>query len=175
MTLALVWLVHEREDERIRGQLAGDVGIAVASLQRELALSLELLRSFRRLFEISPEITREQFRTVATDALRTHPEIQAIEWLPRVSAADRPRFEQAARDDGFRGFEFTERRRDRQPPNELGNQTEVEKILRFDRLQELAHATMVLALNIGAKSQSLHPYPTLDDLFESDERPPADE
>ena len=41
--------------------------------------------------------------------LLRHKSIQALEWIPRVPYAERPRYEAQAQNDGFRGFRFTDR------------------------------------------------------------------
>jgi PAS domain S-box-containing protein len=51
---------------------------------------------------------------VAADLLKRHPEIQAVEWVPRVRASEREAMETTARQQGVQDFQFTE-------PSETGS------------------------------------------------------
>ena len=80
----------------------------MASLDREIALNFEVLHSMKILFDRSEFPTDEEFARAATATLDRHPNIQALEWIPRVSHADRSSFETARRA-RFHSFEFTDR------------------------------------------------------------------
>src|SRR5579884_174921 len=62
-----------------------------------------------------------------------------------------------------------------QPPDELGDQPELQQVLGLHLLEELPHGPLVLATDIGAKAHSLDPDPPPDDVLEAHEGPPADE
>ena len=68
---------------------------------------LEVLHAVERFYESSPEISREQFNTFVSGALQRFPGIRALEWIPRVAAADRAATELNARE-AFPQFQFTE-------------------------------------------------------------------
>ena len=71
--------------------------------------SVTALESTRSFLEIAGPVSRADFAAFAGPQLRAHAEMQALSWVPRVSAAERPAYEQSAQDDGFPGFQFTER------------------------------------------------------------------
>lgn len=52
---------------------------------------------------------RMEFRSFVRPFLERHPSIQALEWIPRVSAQERAKYEAEARADGFPGFQITEK------------------------------------------------------------------
>lgn len=54
-------------------------------------------------------MSREEFRAFTAPALDRHPAVQALEWIPRVQAADRTAYENAVQGMGFPEFRFTER------------------------------------------------------------------
>ena len=54
------------------------------------------------------EAGRREFRTFAAAIMTGNSGIQALEWIPRVPAAARETYEQAARDDGLATFQVTE-------------------------------------------------------------------
>jgi len=67
----------------------------------------ELLLSMQNMFLLKPDLTAEEFHKWAGLALKRHPTIQALEWVPRTSDADRQKLTQAVRASGYPGFEFT--------------------------------------------------------------------
>lgn len=80
----------------------------VELLRSHLLRSTEILNSITAVFEASAEVTRDEFRRFVTPALTRQPELQALEWIPRVPAAERLRYEQLAAADGLDGFMVTE-------------------------------------------------------------------
>ena len=82
----------------------------VASLRLGITSTIEVIRSIRAFYDASKEVERTEFRAfVAHELAEEYHAIQALEWIPRVAAADRAAFEEAARADGLAGFGFTER------------------------------------------------------------------
>jgi signal transduction histidine kinase len=79
-----------------------------AALQRAINSTLEILHSIRAFYASSREVEREEFRVFVTNALGRHPEIQSLEWLPRVTDAQRDALEQAVRKEGHDGFTITD-------------------------------------------------------------------
>lgn len=77
-------------------------------LRSDMLRTMEILHSVQALFEVKPEVSRAEFHHFVQSALVRLPELQALEWIPRVSAADRGKFEARARADGFQSFHFTE-------------------------------------------------------------------
>jgi diguanylate cyclase (GGDEF)-like protein len=78
------------------------------AVKREFELSEHVVEDLAALFQSSDQVTREQFRTFSDTKLRHHRGIQALEWVPKVTAATRNDFEQRARQ-SFPEFEFTDR------------------------------------------------------------------
>ena len=91
--------VHRMEFEREASQVA-------ASLRGRLELPLEVLHSIESLFNASSEVTRSEFRNFVSSALRRHPGIRALEWIPIVSGAERDDAVARARAEGLKDFEF---------------------------------------------------------------------
>ena len=63
---------------------------------------------FRDLYRASEEIDRSEFAIFAKSILQRHAEIQAIEWLPKVTAQQLTNFEKAVQADGYPDFKVTE-------------------------------------------------------------------
>ncbi len=97
-----------------RQQSEAEAGARQEALERmdelrgEMLRALEILHAVQALFEVKPEVTRTEFSRFVQSALVRLPELQALEWIPRVSHAERARYESAARADGLADFHFTE-------------------------------------------------------------------
>ncbi len=108
-----VGAVHSRTSER-RLQSEAEAGAKQEALERmeqlrgEMLRTMEILHAVQALFEVKPEVSRAEFRRFVRSALNRLPELQALEWIPNVSAAERATFEAAAQADGLSGFHFTE-------------------------------------------------------------------
>jgi two-component system sensor kinase len=92
------WAIHDHEREAILGQFRDDVDEHVHALEVEVEMSLEVLHALKSLHEAAGSIEPSHFRFVARNAIGLHPGIQALEWIPRVTAAERDRFEERARE-----------------------------------------------------------------------------
>lgn len=65
---------------------------------RELETHLEILDSLKSYFDASLSVSRDEFRIVTRTAVVKHPSIQALEWIPRISHAQREVFERTQLD-----------------------------------------------------------------------------
>ena len=68
-----------------------------------------ILTGIRSFFEGSSHVNREEFKTYTRPILDNYKFIQALEWIPRVPAAQRKIFEENTRNKGFPDFVITER------------------------------------------------------------------
>jgi PAS domain S-box-containing protein len=102
-----VFLRQHVVEKALRG-FEKSVQEATLSLKREVDLNVEVLFSLRSLYDAAGTVDRHRFGVFATRALRRHPGIQALEWVPRVPAAERSRLEEAVRHEGFADFAVTE-------------------------------------------------------------------
>lgn len=68
-----------------------------AALQTEFDLAFEYLHAIPPFFQASDEVTSADFRLFVSDAIHRHSSIHALEYLPRVPAAERQSFEAMVR------------------------------------------------------------------------------
>lgn len=94
--------------ESVRADSAQAARERVELLRSQLLRSTEILNSITAYFGASADITRREFGQFVEPALRRQPELQALEWIPRVPAGQRQRHEQLAASDGLEGFRITE-------------------------------------------------------------------
>ena len=109
VSFLMFWLVYKWEETKVRSEFetrANAYANAVESTFREYAGALLFLGDF---FNNSPPVTRLRFNSLVKSILPRYPGIQAFGWDPLVKDAERNSYESAARKDGYRDFEFTER------------------------------------------------------------------
>ena len=109
LTLLLFKLASDAEHDSLRQKLHIETVREAADLQDALDYSIRAVDSLRRLYESSDEVTSQEVRAFVEPVLSGHPYLQALEWAPRVTQADRGAFEAAARADELAGFRITER------------------------------------------------------------------
>jgi PAS domain S-box-containing protein len=77
-------------------------------LQRELHGLVDELYAVRALIDIAPRVDRAGFAAFVSPILARNPELSAIEWVPRMRAADVSEYARRARVDGL-DFRITQR------------------------------------------------------------------
>lgn len=80
-----------------------------ASFAKDLDRYTDSLYALRSFFDASEQVTRDDFRIFGEGVIKGMGGIQALEWAPRVTLAERARFERQARREGLSDFQFTER------------------------------------------------------------------
>ncbi len=112
LVIALTWMAYDladrREWQRIEAEFRRRAESRTYALEERVGRAVDLMSTLRLLFVYSEEVTRQEFRSAAADMLKHHPEIQAVEWVPRVRAAERAGCEAAARQQGLKDFQFTD-------------------------------------------------------------------
>lgn len=84
----------------------------VTTLNKELAINIEVLLGVNSLFHSSRQVDREEFEIYTQSKLARFDTIQALEWAPRVTADERLGHEQQARKDGLDNYVITQGSRD---------------------------------------------------------------
>lgn len=115
LALILVFLqVFQAEHARIQQAFDSRAG-EIDRLLVEYAVDvIDSTLALRDVFLASSDVDRAEFSVFSQGILQRHPEIQALEWLPRIAQADLPAFEQAIRAEGFPNFQVAERDSDGQ-------------------------------------------------------------
>ncbi len=81
----------------------------ISGVQLHIETEIESVRSLVAFYNSSSFVDRAEFNSFVAPSLARYESIQALEWVPRVAAADRDEFEKRARNDGFENFQFIER------------------------------------------------------------------
>jgi len=99
-------LTREWEREKIAIEFEALAKSKALAIEREVDRSLEVLLSIRSFYQSSEEVSRAEFKKFVNSPLSRLESIQALEWVPRVSGAEREEYEARAKADGYANFEF---------------------------------------------------------------------
>ena len=101
--------VRQEQNARSHTVFSSNSEAAYRAISYQLRMSLKTLKALALHMESTNNITRQGFERFAGGLLASSPGTQALEWIPRVTAAQRQGLEARARFDGLTGFEFRER------------------------------------------------------------------
>ena len=99
-------LLEEAEKQKNFVIAASDRMVAI---ERAIQSNLDSVLSIKSFFESNLIVQREQFRSFVSPLLKRNSALQALEWIPNVSAEERSSYESVAKSEGFKNFKFTER------------------------------------------------------------------
>lgn len=111
LTVLLFNTVRDWEQDEIRDNFRHEAIEFASAIERNIDYSFFLLESLHSFYAGSEEVTRDEFHIFVEPFLTRLSGIQAVEWIPRVPDSQRLIYEQRAREDGFAGFQITERQR----------------------------------------------------------------
>ena len=100
-------MVYRAEDARARSAFEQAAQQQVSSVEEHLRSALHDLVAADALFSSAGVVNRAQFDIFSAPLLKADPAIQALEWIPSVTASQRVDYERLARADGFEDFRFT--------------------------------------------------------------------
>ncbi len=105
-----------RNDLRQASQLQFDrrTDPLILALNKAKQTYLDNLYAIEGLFLASQHVDRHEFRQFVSGSLQRHPELQALEWVPRVPAAEKEAYQRQAHLDGLPGYQFVEKLADGQ-------------------------------------------------------------
>ncbi len=109
LSLVSAWQVKQTESRQILSDFDREVSARAQRLKRAIDTDLEVVLALKGLFESFTSVSYGQFTVFAEQALARHPDIQALEWIPRVTSEERSRFESAARNSDLGDSQITQR------------------------------------------------------------------
>ncbi|OGT19357.1 MAG: hypothetical protein A2V90_08780 [Gammaproteobacteria bacterium RBG_16_57_12] len=109
LSIGLFSLVKGWEETTIKAEFGLAAGTYAADLKGELNRHLEGVSSIARYFDSSESVQLDEFNTFVGGYLEKHFDIQALVWMPRITAAERAHLEQRARAEGQAEFRITEK------------------------------------------------------------------
>jgi len=87
------YILYDMEEKKITREFRKEIDVHVTSLFREIIINFEALRSLAILFSDSRTPNWDHFSLEAKSILSRHQDIQALEWVPRITQDQRNTFE----------------------------------------------------------------------------------
>ncbi len=109
VSIAGFFAVQSREDYLARDDFEQTAKDKVSEIKNDFEANLEVLHSLRSLYSSTDVVSREHYNSFVARPLSTNRTIQALEWVPRVSAEERLAYEEAAQLDGYAGSQIVQR------------------------------------------------------------------
>jgi signal transduction histidine kinase/CheY-like chemotaxis protein len=97
------------EQEKISTTLKEKADDRIVTFQHLIDDSIDEIISLRAFFNASEKVERLEFHAFCQSILEHQPGLQALEWIPLVTDAERRLHEESARQDGFPDYRVTER------------------------------------------------------------------
>jgi len=108
MSLWLRLMLAERQNAALKRDFLALVERRMQGLENQAVRSLEVLYGLAALLRDTATRRREVFGDRVSDTFRRLPELQALEWIPIVTAAERAGFEAMARQQGLAAYRIME-------------------------------------------------------------------
>jgi PAS domain S-box-containing protein len=109
LSIGAYLIIRQYTESSLQRDFQSSFNLYAESLERELQINIQILRDLHRFFLSSQDVTRVEFTQFTGPIAAQYESIQALEWVPRVPHSRRAQYESTAREEGFVGFEFTER------------------------------------------------------------------
>ncbi|MGZ0078058.1 EAL domain-containing protein [Methylomonas sp. YC3] len=96
LLLVVIAFVYSRnlENQRLNGLFDNQINLTHTNLQEHFSDDILNNQLLKALFDSSESVNPNEFRLFAHTIFSKHPELEALEWIPRVNAEDRSAFEQ---------------------------------------------------------------------------------
>jgi len=109
LSLLSFFFVNQLEEEGEMASLSFAAEQRTEVIKDQLVGTFEAVESIAAFYAASEHVSRSEFSMFSNMELMERPDVQALEWIPRVKDSERETFERRARNDGMTGFSFTQR------------------------------------------------------------------
>ena len=110
LSIAMFFVVREWERNRMQVNFDRAATDCVSAVVTEIGSQLMITEALGSFVNASPDVTRSHFGAFVAPLLQQYPQIQALEWIPRVPDCEREAYEADARKDGFVDFRIADRK-----------------------------------------------------------------
>jgi PAS domain S-box-containing protein len=100
---------RKSDQERFEAEFREEAERCISGVKRDVQSGMQMLEFLRGYYAGSEHVDRDEFHEFVKPLLANGPTFQALEWTPRVPNSQRATCEEAARQEGCRGFRITER------------------------------------------------------------------
>ena len=105
-TLVGSWFLNAADRDRLASIFRSNAINPYHGLRENFQFHVTSIKTIGELLEINPDLTRDEFAQVAEKHQGAFEEVQAIEWIPILPSAERNKFVQRVREEGFRDFQL---------------------------------------------------------------------
>jgi PAS domain S-box-containing protein len=109
LTTSLFWEARQSEFNNFQLQFERDVAIRCHLIAGKMVQCLVVIKALQRFFAGPQNVDYKEFAAFTVPFLEEQRELQALEWIPRVTSAERWRYEDMGRQQGLSNFRITER------------------------------------------------------------------
>jgi len=103
------FFLRDQEHDWIQNKFVQEALIRDNLIRIQMGIGLADVESLKHLYNSIGFVYRQHFQKFATSTLKDHHDIQALEWIPRVTSDKRNHFETEAQYDYLRDFEIREK------------------------------------------------------------------
>ncbi len=108
LTLLAWLLIIEVEVRKAEVQFEYKAAPLLVAVEQAVAADIDVVRSITSFYRGSSSVDRAEFAAFTADALSHYPSIAALEWVPRVPAAELEQYTAAAVSDGLKDYQVRE-------------------------------------------------------------------
>ena len=108
-SILLFVYITKAEDKKMRTNFERTAKERMSMFTEILEENLHTLNWLSNLYKSSEKVERSEFSEFVRPYLQTHPEVQALKWIPRVLDSEREAYEAAAKEDGFANSRIIEK------------------------------------------------------------------
>jgi len=109
LSFASFFLARQQEILRAETEFIRRADLHQVALEANLRQHIESLRGVQKLMQFSPATDAATFRQWAREIVAEHPEVQVLEWCPRVPGPQRAAFEAGVQGSASSNFAIVER------------------------------------------------------------------
>lgn len=107
-SVMLYFWVDDWEQRRFEEHFQADAESYIAAIRNEFRRHYEVVNSVANFLRSNDEINRAAFGAFVSAVVLEHNDTQALKWAPRVTHAERDRYEKKANEAGLSNFRFTQ-------------------------------------------------------------------
>ena len=100
LSATLFFAIGGWERVRLKAMFDPQAEIRATAIHQRIVTSLEVLGGVGAFYAVSPQVDRQAFRILTSRILARQPEIQAIEWAPRIAGSSRGEWERGVNELG---------------------------------------------------------------------------
>lgn len=108
MSLLVYILIYRAEEKQLRAEFVNAANNIMNAIDKNLAVVMDELESVALIFQIFPEVSRQEFAAFVKPVFEKKKGILALQWIPAVTEPQRQAYEEKARKEWLPNYHFYE-------------------------------------------------------------------